>query len=236
MTNNTSRASANLAMLEFVAHKLGDLANQFVFLGGCATALFITDLAAPDVRPTLDVDCIVDVLSLGQYHQLEKQLIKKGFKKSLEDEVICRWHYDEIILDVIPTDEKILGFGNQWYKASIAHAITHQLTEKLFIKSVTAPYFLATKLEAFKTRGKKDFLASHDFEDIITVIDGRIELTEEVINADHQLKNYLTQTFSDILQDRHFHAAIPGILNYGSLTNARTEIILNRIKKMVNKE
>ena len=38
---------------------------------------------------------------------------------------------------------------------------------------VTAPYFMATKIEAFYGRGGDDFLGSHDMEDIITVIDGR---------------------------------------------------------------
>lgn len=231
-----NRANANLAMLEFIAHKLGNLTEDFVFLGGGTTALFITDAAVPDVRPTLDVDCIVDVLSLGHYHKLEKQLVEKRFKKSMSDEIVCRWHYDDIILDVMPTEEKILGFSNRWYKPSIKHAIVHQLTKELYIKSVTAPYFLATKLEAFKTRGKHDFLASHDFEDIITVIDGRNELVDEIAKTDTVLKNYLTENFSNILKDRNFHAALPGLLNYGTLTNARAEIILNRINIIINKE
>ena len=68
----------------------------------------------------------------------------------------------------MPTDEKILGFSNRWYKAAIHSAITYQLTEDLTIRSVTAPYFLATKMEAFLGRGHGDFLGSHDFEDMMT--------------------------------------------------------------------
>ncbi len=59
------------------------------------------------------------------------------------------------------------------------------------IKSVTAPYFLATKFEAFKTRGNNDLLASHDYEDIITVIAGRINLAEEVELAGSELSKNL---------------------------------------------
>ena len=73
----------------------------------------------PDVRYTLDVDCIVDVISRNQYYQLEKKLNKQGFKKSITEDVICRWFYDDVILDVMPTDEAILGFGNRWYKQAI---------------------------------------------------------------------------------------------------------------------
>lgn len=41
-----------------------------LYLGGCTTGLFITDPEFPDVRYTLDVDCIVDVISLNQYHRV----------------------------------------------------------------------------------------------------------------------------------------------------------------------
>ena len=68
MQSNKSITLANLRMLEFVATKLGEIRNDVVFLGGCTTGLFITDPVFPDVRHTLDVDCIVDVISLNQYH------------------------------------------------------------------------------------------------------------------------------------------------------------------------
>lgn len=55
MINKSNRAVANLAMLEFVARKLGNLKDECVFLGGCSTALFITDPVSSDVRPTDDV-------------------------------------------------------------------------------------------------------------------------------------------------------------------------------------
>ena len=173
MVSRTTRAVSNLRILEFVAHKLGALKEEMVFLGGCATALLITDNIAPDVRYTLDVDCIVDVISLNQYHKIEKQLRNLGFTQSVMEEVICRWRYDNVILDVMPTDEKILGFWNRWYREAIKYAMNYSLTNKISIKVISAPYFLATKIEAFKTRGNTDFYASHDFEDIVTVFDGR---------------------------------------------------------------
>ena len=82
MKNNHSPKLANLRMLQFIATKLGDICHEFVFLGGCTTALFITDSASPDVRYTLDVDCIVDVLSLNQYHKNESSFIKKYSRKN----------------------------------------------------------------------------------------------------------------------------------------------------------
>ena len=230
--SKTARAASNLAMLEFVARKLGKLKDQFIFVGGCTTALFMTDPAAPDIRSTIDVDCIVDVASLVQYHKIERALQKLGFKKSLVEEVICRWYFDDAILDVMPTDEKILGFSNYWYKAALYSAISYQLTEDLTIRSVTPPYFLATKMEAFHGRGHGDFFASHDFEDMMTVIDGRPEIIEEIRDSDELLKKYLAEKFGYILENPQFQAALPGHLNYGSLAAERAEIVLNRIENL----
>lgn len=234
MKNKGLRASSNLAMLEFVARKLGKLNDDVVFLGGCATTLFITDPLSLDVRPTLDVDCIIDVISLGKYHQFGEKLKEQGFKQLIDDDVICRWHYNDIILDVMPTNEKILGFSNHWYKEAIKHATTHQIAEDLSIKSVTAPYFLATKIEAFKTRGNNDFLGSHDFEDIITVINGRAEITAEIASVSSQLKICLKEIFTQIFGSEQFHAALPGHLNDGPVTQQRVQIVLKRIKKIAN--
>lgn len=55
----------NLAMIRQVAARLGHLRERVVFLGGAATALLITDSAAPDVRVTIDVDMIVEIASRG---------------------------------------------------------------------------------------------------------------------------------------------------------------------------
>jgi hypothetical protein len=217
-------------MLERVARKLGPLNDEVVYLGGSATALFINDPLSLDVRPTLDVDCIIDVISLGQYHKFEKKLNNIGFNKSMEDDVICRWHYEDIILDVMPTNEKILGFGNRWYSEALESAISHQIADNLIIKSVTAPYFLATKIEAFKTRGKNDFLGSHDFEDIITVIAGRVNIADDVKLANSELKIYLKQSFEEMLKNDQFELALPGHVNDGQVTMSRVQTVISRIK------
>ncbi|MEI6062248.1 MAG: hypothetical protein WCR72_16215 [Bacteroidota bacterium] len=224
---------ANLRMLQFIATKLGSLRDEVVFLGGSTTALFITDKAAPDVRYTLDVDCIVDVITSGDYRQIEKKLEIQGFKRDVFSGVLCRWQYENVVLDVMPTDKKILGFGNRWYKAAIQHAKNHVIADNLTIKVVTAPYFLATKLEAFAGRGNNDYLASHDFEDIISVIDGRPELVDDVYQADQALKEYLVQSFNRLLQERKFHDALPGHMNYyGALSNGRIDLLLETIAKI----
>lgn len=229
------RFSVNLAKLEFIARKLGELKNEVVFLGGSTTALFITDPNVPDIRNTIDVDCIVDVLSKTDYYKLEKLLRSLGFKQNVHgDTVICRWYYDEAILDIMPTNDGILNFGNRWYSGAVKNAIAYQLCDDLNINIVTAPYFIATKMEAFHGRGNNDFLASHDLEDIITIIDGRAELKVEIDNSDKILKEYIRGKLLDMLNEDRFLTAIPGHLNYGNLTTERTLKIINRIKDMAN--
>ncbi|MDY6847766.1 MAG: hypothetical protein AB7F20_07015 [Geoalkalibacter sp.] len=69
-------AAGNLEMVRHVAERLGELRGQVVFLGGAATTLLITDEAAPDVRPTLDVDVIVEIGSSSEYYRLGETLRK----------------------------------------------------------------------------------------------------------------------------------------------------------------
>lgn len=220
-------------MLEFVARKLGNLNNEVIYLGGCSTSLFITDPLSLDVRPTKDVDCIVDIVSLPKYYQFGKKLEKQGFKQSINDQVICRWYYDDVILDVMPTDEDILKFGNRWYKEAIAYPVEHQLADDLFINSVTAPYLLATKIEAFNGRGNRDFLGSHDFEDIITVIAGRVEIIEDIGQAGVELQVHLKKFFEEIIDDVEFNTALPGHLSDGPVTIQRIQTVRDRIKKII---
>jgi len=236
MLGNNNVKLANLRMLEFVATKLGEIRNDVVFLGGCTTGLFISDPLVPDVRYTLDVDCIVDVISRNQYYQLERKLNKQGFKKSITEDVICRWFYDDVILDVMPTDETILGFGNRWYKQAIASSNLYLLAESLEIRVVTAPYFLATKFEAFKTRGKMDFYASHDFEDIVSVLDGRLEIVDEIKKCDSILQEYLINSLREIMLSPSFKGAIPGhFAQYGSIANDRIELLEQKLTSIQSK-
>ena len=97
----------------------------------------------------------------------------------------------------------------------------------------SAPYFLATKLEAFKGRGNNDFYASHDLEDVISVIDGRSEIVKEVQNENSDLKNYLALSFSTMIKNSAFQQALPGhFAQYGALANERINMFLERLNQM----
>jgi predicted nucleotidyltransferase len=171
--------SENRDLLIRGARSLRDLRERLVYVGGCTTGLMISDLAAADVRSTRDVDVIVEIVSRAEYYALSKRLRSLGFRE--DPKVICRWQQDnEITLDVMPTDPNILGFSNPWYSGAIATATHHVLEQGLVIRVVTPPYFCATKIAAFHGRGNGDYAASHDLEDFLSVVDGRVELLSEL--------------------------------------------------------
>lgn len=93
---------------------LGALSARFAFVGGCATGLLVTDVAAAAVRSTQDVDVIVEVLTVADYRALERELRQAGFRQDKStDAPICRWIVGNSLEDVMPTNEHVLGFGNR---------------------------------------------------------------------------------------------------------------------------
>lgn len=220
----------NLTMIRHVATRLGHLRERVVFLGGAATALLITDSAAPDVRVTVDVDVIVEITSRGDYYRLAESLRAAGFAEDArEGAPICRWIVDGTVVDVMPTDDEILGFSNRWYEQAMHHATTRLIDDDVAIRLVTAPYFLATKIEAFRSRGGDDYLISHDMEDIITLLDGRPEIVEEVSAAPEDVREFLAVQFAQFLRSRSFLDALPGHLPPDSASQQRVPILMERI-------
>jgi len=225
----------NIQMITTVARRLGNLREKVVFVGGCATGLFITDPAIPEVRVTKDVDVIIDIATRMEYSRLEADLRSKGFRNDIsEDAPLCRWLVNGIKVDVMPTQEDILGFSNHWYLPAIENANYVQLEKELAIKLVTPPYFLATKVEAFKGRGEGDYMASHDMEDIITVLDGRREIVDEIKKSSDELKTFLSRTFQKFLGDENFLDAIPGQLLPDHANQARLPRLLNVLEEIAN--
>ena len=230
---NTPQSNPNLARLADAAKKLAPLLDRIVFVGGCVTGLLLTDPAAAAVRPTLDVDAIVAVASYAQFVVLETRLRELGFHQPhTEGAPICRWLSGDLILDLMPTDSSILGFSNLWYAAALEHAQRIRIGE-VEIRLITAPYFLATKLEALHGRGKNDFRMSHDLEDIVTVIDGRAELAGEVRVAPADLQHYLSREFKILLSNGDFVDSLPGHLLPDTASQQRLSLVMKRMQQLI---
>lgn len=223
----------NVAMVERVAGRLGDLRSRVVFLGGAATGLLLTDSGAPPIRVTKDVDVIIQIGGRSEYRAMEKELLVLGFKPDRsEGAPLCRWMIEDMLVDVMPTDSGMLGFSNRWYPEAIQNATIHILPNGTKIRLVSAPYFLATKLEAFLGRGGGDFMGSHDLEDVVSVLDGRAGAMAEVAACDRGLREYLAETVREFLKDDSFIAAVQGNLPPDWASQARFPALLERIKAL----
>lgn len=232
---NKSSAQHNLESLTLIAHRLEELCDEVTFVGGCITGLLITDKAAPDVRFTVDVDCIINVITRSGYYALSEKLRQKGFKEIMfGDHPICRWDCDGVLIDVMPIDKSVLGFSNRWYKDAETHAIIQNITDTISVKIISAPYFIATKLEAFKDRGKQDFLLSHDLEDIVSLIDGRPEIVNDIAIVSDDLKQYLAFEFASLMNNIQFLQALPGHLNDSEQSDGRLNIVKSRILAIIS--
>lgn len=129
----------------------------------------------------------------------------------------------------MPTGEHVLGFSNRWYPIAIATALPLMLPSGTRIRLIAAPAFLATKFEAFATRGNNDIMTSHDFEDIINVLDGRPGIEAEIAASDKELARYLAARFREVLQHPDFENTLPGLVAYDDLYDQRIESVRQRI-------
>lgn len=228
--------STNIDMLQTVANGFGELRNDVVFIGGAVAELYATDPAASEIRPTFDVDCVIELSSRIAYAKLEEELRAKGFSNDIsKDAPICRWLYMDIKVDVMPSDSKVLGFTNKWYVEGIENKIAKVLADGTEIFVFTPEYYLATKFEAHNGRGGNDLRLSHDFEDIIYILDNCPDILDNIINSHSTVKTYLNEECKSLLDNKGLTEGIESVLPYGS-DEESTDIIQNLIQSIVEIE
>lgn len=223
----------HLDILKLTIQALGELANDLVFIGGSTISLYITEPEVVQVRETFDVDCIVEVSGRLEYEETITRLRKKGFFEDMEEKVICRYKKGDLILDVMPTDSKILGFTNKWYKPAIQNTIEAWLDHKK-IKIFSPAYLIASKIEAFKGRGKGSFMSSTDVEDIITLFDGRSKIAEDLLSSPADVQKELKKELSAWIKSTDFLDAIEGHIADRQNTFGRKKIILQRMQDFLD--
>lgn len=219
---------ANRALLELTCEHLGDLCDEVVFVGGATVDLWITDLAAPEFRLTEDVDVVVEVTTREDYYDIEKRLRDVGFHSDQESGVICRFRHtgSGLVLDAMPTEASILGFENRWQKEAFSHAVDVGLPKGQKIRALPPPYLLATKLEAFGSRNRFDFYASRDWADVVTLVDGREELLEEVAQAPDLVRVYVSERLRELSAHRDFDAGVEGALPSSPESRDRVDLVV----------
>ena len=201
-------------MLERAAEELAPFLGEVAFVGGATIAIWITDPAALEPRVTKDVDIVGEGASRLAWHRFEERLRAHGLRNDTSSPVICRWRAgdpgDELVVDAMPGDATILGFRNRWQRPALEHAEALPLPSGQRIRAISPPYLIATKLEAWAGRGAGDHLRSHDLEDVITLVDGRVEVLDEVEAAPPDLRSFLSHEIATLLDQPRFLDAVDG--------------------------
>jgi len=211
------KEAQNIPRLMAVGHALGPLRERVVFVGGAVVNLYSTTPAGtPEPRVTEDVDCIVEVAPRTAFYQLEDELRTLGFVNDVASGVICRWTYQGLTVDIMPTDPTILGFGNPWYAVGFAQAIPYTLPDNSTIRVLSPVYFLCTKLVALRDRGWGELRVSQDLEDIVHLVDNRLELRPELTQADATVRVYVQQQLQELLAHPAFAEALSWTVPYGA--------------------
>jgi predicted nucleotidyltransferase len=216
-----------------VASKLECLsgAPRFVFIGGGSVPLHVTvQRREEEYRRTKDVDVVIHVATYADYNQIAEQLRKLGFKDDMQ--LPIRWHLDGLMVEVLPMADIGHGMSNRWFHLVIKHTVQRTLVGGTTVELAAAPVLLATKLEAFSDRGAKDALASHDLEDIITLLDGRPEIVEEAETMPRELKSYLAEQAAMLLTLPEIGYVLEGNLAFTEDSEERVAAVTARLRKL----
>ena len=220
----------NITRIKAISRILKSIKKDVVFVGGATVSLYV-DSKSSEVRPTDDVDVVIELAAYNNYTQLEEELRNVGFENDKESGIICRYMVQGIIVDIMPTNSDVLGFSNRWYEEGFENAISIMLDDDE-VKIFSFPYFIATKLEAFKNRGNNDFRFSSDFEDIVYVLENNSNAENQLSNLPEQLKEYFSKTFQDLINQQDWEE---GLYAHLEPRNAPQKIIMieNILKKLI---
>ena len=220
----------NIKVVEKVAISLEELNKDVIYVGGAVVSLYITDEGAEQPRPTKDIDISVQISTYAQMDELREKLALKKIYPAPTEKVMYRYSHEGILIDFIPFEESPLGPTNSWLKPGFEKAYPVNIGE-LEIKILPVSLFLATKWEAFKSRGS-DPRTSHDFEDIIYIIDNNKEVVEDVRNANNDVQDFLKEMSNEILNHPSRNEIIECHINPFTV-DERREIVIEKLNELL---
>src|SRR6056297_1312379 len=222
------REEVNLASVEKVALALEEINDEVIYVGGAIVGLYVDEKSAEQLRPTRDIDVSVQISSYSQMDKLRKRLVRKKIFPEPSADVMYRYSYQNLLIDFIPYEETPLGPTNKWLKPGFNKSYPVTLG-RVVIKILPVSYFVATKWEAFKSRGD-DPRMSHDFEDIIFLIDNRYDLPEDIAKADSEVQSFLQEMSDELLSHASLYEIIECQLNPLVAKKRREMIVANLVQ------
>ncbi len=223
-----SQHHTNIIRIKAVSAALSYLNEKVVFVGGATVSLY-ADRTVFEVRPTDDIDVLIEILNYVNRTELESRLREVGFLHDTESSIVCRFKIHGITVDIMPTKDASIGFNRKWHAEGFEKALNFNIDESCTINLLSAPYFIASKLEAFKDRGENDGRTSKDFEDIIFVLENRKVIWEEMNILQGKIKEYLQYEFTQLLKNPNISEWIDGHVERGS--PPATRLIMEEMKK-----
>lgn len=218
----------NLRMVSEVASALHELNEKMVFVGGAVISVYTDEPAADEIRPTSDIDMTIKLATYTDWVNLNKRLLELKFAPNPAGHALCSFLYNQMEVDIMPSETGALGDSNRWYKPGFESLQKIEVHGQI-IQVLSAPYFIATKLEAFHSRGT-DYRTSHDFEDIIYIIDNRTTIVKDVSDADDAVKKYLKDEFVKILNNENFPEII-SVHVHPLMREERMSLIIEKLQK-----
>jgi hypothetical protein len=223
----------NPGALVFVAQRLDAIGLNYAFVGGSIVSYLVDYPDLSPVRPTEDLDIIVEVLTTQRYSDIEHKLRAIGFQHDTRQGApMCRWILSGLTIDIMPTEGGLIGLNTAWFAEALASAKPHTI-EQFSLKIISPVAFIATKLAAFSDRGKGDYFASHDLEDLMTVIDGRESIATEIASSPTELRQYIVSSLEQICQANDFQEALPGYLPSDSASQRRLPLLRRKLTEIV---
>lgn len=224
------------ALLAQISTKLNSLGLNYAFVGGSIVEFLLDHPGLSPVRPTDDLDLIVEIVAGRNYADVEQKLRAAGFEHDVSTGApICRWLHRGIIIDIMPTDGALIGLNTTWFVEALATA-GPRVIDGVPVPVISPVAFIATKLAAFADRGANDYLGSHDLEDIITVIDGRSDITSEVALAEPRVRTFVSASIAALMATTDFQESLSGHLPYDNASQGRLPFLSEKLRAIANSD
>ncbi len=220
----------SIEAIKTIARALADLNEQVIYVGGAVAGLYADDPGAQEVRPTKDVDIVLEIQSALELETIRQKLAERGIDFAKDENVMCRFTFQNILLDVMATKEVGWAPANPWFKSGFDHSEIRYL-DAVKIKIMPLAYYLASKFVAFKDRGS-DPRTSHDFEDIVYVLDNRTTLVNDILESKDDVKVFLKAELNAVLNDVSLQEAVLAHLEPATQTQ-RYEMLYQKLKEII---
>lgn len=221
----------NLHIVAELAKALKELRERMVFVGGAVISLYTDDEAAEEIRPTADVDMTIQLAGFSDWVKMQERLAELKFSPDPNGHAICSYTYKGIAVDILPAEGSAVGETNSWYKPGF-NSLKEVEIEDVKIRILSAPYFLATKFEAFHGRGNNEYRTSHDFEDIIYVIDNCTTIIDDIQNADKKVKIFIKDELQKVISHPYAQEIILSQV-HPLMAYERIDLIYSKIKSII---